>query len=124
MHYLLYAPAQAFQHQKHPSALETASCTSCAGAHDHQCQQYCLGQPRPQIKICRGVPGSGNDAGYLEGGVPYRLLQGLIGSLEIPCNQKDASGHQTQIEPKLLVPQHVFYLTDQKQIITAEIDAE
>ena len=119
-------PAQSLHQQQKPGNLQTAAGGAGAGAHHHQAQQQRSGEAGPQVKICGGIAGGGDDGAHLESGMADGFLQGgvVTAGKQIQGDQHNTSQDDADVGPQLLVTEHALKLPQEQQIVTAEIDTE
>ena len=121
----LQAPPAGLEQQQHPGRLDAPAGGPGAGPHDHQRHQDHLGEGGPQVEVRGGKARGGHNGGHLEGRVVQRLAQvPVILGGDVPGDEGGGPGHDPQVEPKLLVVQHLAELPQEHQVVDAEIHPE
>ena len=113
-----------FCHDQEAGYLDAASGAPGAGSCKHQNQQQGFGQLRPEVKICRGISGGGDDGSHLKGRVTQRLAQSGKKAADIPGHDQDGGSDDPKVSFQFLGAESLTEFPAEDQVVDIEINAE
>src|SRR5699024_5141680 len=113
-----------FCHDQEAGYLDDASGAPGAGSCKHQNQQQGFGQLRPEVKICRGISGGGDDGSHLKGRVTQRLAQSGKKAADIPGHDQDGGSDDSKVGFQFLGAESLTEFPAEDQVVDIEINAE
>ena len=122
--HLADVPADTFQQKQQTGHFQTAAGGTGAGTHHHQAQQNGFGKAGPKIKVGRSKACGGNNTRHLECRMTKRIGKISVERIYVPRNEHNRCNYDSNIKPQFLVAEHRTELSEQDQIITAEVDAK
>ena len=104
--------------------LHAAAGTARTGTNEHKHDQNLFGESRPQVKVAAGKAGGGDDGTHLKRGLPQRLAEAVVHTINIGGDDAHCHRDDHKVAPHLLAGSSAAKLAHEQQEVGVEVDAE